>query len=194
MALESSEVRSFGFGHVYIADVGSTEPANISAEVDPDAGWIELGHISDAGPRFSFGKGRSAVPSWQSFPDPVRNLKAAAATTCSFDLLQWNRYTLPLALGGGTWAESGGMYTFTPADAADVNEKALIVEATDDVYNYRFIFRRTENQANVDFAWTGSALAPLPIQSTILTPDGTGTAPYIIQSDDPNIGAAEAAS
>ena len=185
MALDSTEVRSFGFGHVYIADVGTTEPANIDAAVP--AGWTELGHISDAGPRFSFGKSRSPQTSWQSFPDPVRNLKGAAATTVSFDLLQWNSANLMLALGGGIFLSDGaGMFTYTPPESTVSNEKALIIEATDDEANYRWIFRRTENQANVDFAWTGTALAPLPIVSTVLAAPGESPN-YIIQTDDENI-------
>ena len=184
MALDTTEVRSFGFGHVYIADVGETEPADISEAVP--AGWTELGHVSDAGPRFSFGKARSPQVSWQSFPDPVRNLKGAAATTVSFDLLQWNSDTLMLALGGGTWLQdSAGIYTYTPAASDATNEKALIIEASDDDSDYRWIFRRTENQANVDFSWTGTALAPLPIVSTVLKAD-TGSN-YIIQTNDANI-------
>lgn len=194
MALESSEVRSFGFGHVYTAEPGSVEPANINAPVLASNGWVEHGHISDAGPRFSFGKGRTPVRSWQSYPEAVRNLKAEAVTTVSYDLLQWNRHTIPLALGGGSWTSDGaGLFTFTPADASENNERALIVEAVDDGYNYRFIFRKTENQANVDFAWTGTALAPLPIVATALAADGNLT-PYIIQTDDPNAGIDEASS
>lgn len=190
MTIDATEVRSFGFGHVYTAPVGSAEPANIAAAVDTDV-WTEHGHISDAGPRFSFGKGRSPQTSWQSFPDPVRNLKAAATTTVSFDLLQWNSANLMIALGGGIFLPDGsGGYTYTPADSSDVNERALIVEATDDEANYRFIFRRTENQANVDFGWTGTALAPLPIVSTVLAAPGGVSHPYIIQTDDENISVA----
>lgn len=184
MALESSEVRSFGFGHVYIAPVGTTEPANINAAVSGD--WVELGHVSDAGPRFSFGKGRTPVRSWQSYPEPVRNLKAESVTTVSFDLLQWNGDTLSLALGGGSWSATGtGLFQYEPADASENNEVALIVEATDDEFDWRFIFRKTENQANVDFGWTGTALAPLPIVSTVLAADGD-LKPYKIQTNDPN--------
>lgn len=185
MALVSSEVRSFGFGHVYIADVGATEPTNIDAAVG--VSWTEIGHVSDAGPRFSFGKGRTPVRSWQSYPEPVRNLKAESVSSVSYDLLQWNADTLSLALGGGVWTEpTADNFVFTPANASENNEKALIVEALDDGYKYRFIYRKTENQANVEFAWTGTALAPLPIVSTVLAADGELT-PYIIQTDDPNV-------
>lgn len=187
MALTASEVRSFGFGHIYAAPVGTTEPAEIDDPVDT-GDWTELGHGSDTGPRFSFGKARTPVSSWQSFPNAVRNLKGAAATTVSYDLLQWNAETIAYALGdSGSWTDSGGgLYTYEPGDPGDVDERAIIVEATDGDCNYRFIFRRTENQANVDFAWTGSALAPLPVVATVLTPDGEDK-PYIIQTDDPAI-------
>lgn len=189
MALTASEVRSFGFGHVYAAPVGSTEPVEIDDAVDTNV-WTELGHGSDAGPRFSFGKARTPVSSWQSFPNAVRNLKGAAATTVSYDLLQWNAETIAYALGdSGSWTDSGGgLYTYEPGDPGDVDERAIIVEATDGDCNYRFIFRRTENQANVDFAWTGSALAPLPVVATLLVPDGDEKS-YVIQSDDPALAA-----
>lgn len=189
MALTASEVRSFPFGHVYAAPVGSTEPVSIAADVDTNV-WTELGHLSDAGPRFSHGKARTAVSSWQSFPDAVRNLKGAAATTVSFDLLQWNAANLAYALGdSGEWVDAGGgLYTYEPGDPGDVDERAVIVEAVDGEYKYRFIYRRTENQANVDFGFTGSTLAPLPIVATLLVPDGE-TKRYAIQSDDPALAA-----
>jgi hypothetical protein len=197
MALDATEVRSFGFGHGYVADVGAVEPATITAPVDLGEGWVELGHITDAGPRFSFGKSRTPISSWQAGGDPVRILKGAAATTVSYDLEQWNRWNLPLALGdSGTWAESApssGLWTYTPGEKSDVDERALIIEASDGVYDYRFIFRRTENQANVDFAFTGTALAPLPVVATVLQGPG-GLKPYIIQTNDPNISVANASA
>lgn len=190
MTLDSTEVRSFASGsngHVYAAPVGTVEPADISEAVS--GSWTELGHISDAGPRFSFGKNRTPVQSWQSHPDPVRTLKDAAVTTISYDLLQWNAHNVALAVGGGSWTEdSSGIWTFTPADADHTVEQALIIEGQDgDAEKWRFIFRRTENQAAVDFAWTGTALSPLPIQSTVLTPDGTER--FIIQTNSAAISA-----
>ena len=186
MALTATEVRSFGFGHVYVAPVGTAPPASLSTAVDTDD-WTEVGHISDAGPRFSFGKSRSPVSSWQSFPDPVANLKGAAPSTVSYDLLQWNGANIAYALGdSGEWADDGGGdYSYEPGEVGEVDERALIVEATDGEFNYRWIFPRTENQANVDFALTGSALAPLPVVATILKPD-TGKS-FGIQTDDPAV-------
>lgn len=197
MAQESSEVRSFGTGKVYVNEnlTAGFIPSQLSDPIRRADGWVELGHISDAGPQFSFGKARTPVRSWQSYPNPVRNLRGESITTVTFTLMQWNRFTVPLSLGGGTWTEDGGgEFTFTPVDAGAVDERAVIVEGTDD-YTYRFIFFKAENQANTDFAWTGTTTAPLPVQMTVLSPDASVSAvPYIIQTDDPNVAVAEAAS
>jgi hypothetical protein len=194
MAEEAAEVRSYGSGHLYVAPTGATVPTDVSTNPTHAAGWVELGHISDAGPRFSFGKARNPVSSWQSFPLPVRNLKAAAPSTVSYDLLQWNMNTFSLAMGGGTWSDVGGSgRKFVPADASDTNEKALIADLLDGDYTYRFVFYRTENQAATDFAATGSALAPLAVVSTIMSPDD-GSTPWAFFSDDPNFSVAQAAS
>lgn len=197
MALDPTEVRSFPFGHIYIAPVGTGEPATIDASVNLALGWIELGHISDAGPRPSFGKAKTPVGSWQSKGKPVRNLNADAPTSVAFDLLQWNRWTIPYALGdSGTWTEStpsSGLWSYEPAEDGSVDERALIIEATDGVYKYRFIYRRTENQANVDTAFTGNALSPLPIVASVLE-GPSGTKAYKIQTNDPNITVANASA
>lgn len=197
MALDTSEVRSFPFGHVYVAPVGTAEPATIDAPVSLAEGWLEMGHGAEDGPKFSFGKTRTPVASWQSGGLPVRNLKGAAPTTVGYSLLQWNRWTIPYALGdSGTWTESApssGLWTYTPGATSDVDERALIVEATDGTVKYRYIFRKTENQAATEFAFTGTALSPLPILATVLEADG-GAKPYIIQTNDPQISEAEASA
>ena len=41
MALTATEVRSFGFGHVYVAPVGTAEPAEINVPVDTDD-WTDV--------------------------------------------------------------------------------------------------------------------------------------------------------
>lgn len=182
--LDPDEVRSLGTGTLYIAEVGATEPATYSDPFD-DAEWFECGHLSDAGPRFSFGKARTDVRSWQSYPDPVRTLKGESINTIAADLLQWNRDNITYALGGGAWTDDGGGdFTFEPADASADNIKAVAVEGIDGEYGYRFIFRRTETRANVDFAFTPTALAPLPIQATVLAAP-TGLKPWIFQTNDP---------
>lgn len=198
MAQESSEVRSFGTGKVYVNEnlTAGFMPEDVSTPLSRANGWVELGHLSDAGPQFSFGKSRTPVRSWQSYPNPVRNLRGESITTVTFTLLQWNRFTVPLSLGGGTWADlGGGEYRFDPADSGATDERAVVIEGTDDDYTYRFLFYKAENQAATEFAWTGTTAAPLPVQMTVLQPDASvSSLPYRIFTDDPNAAIAEAAS
>ena len=192
MTQESSEVRAFGTGRVLVAAVGGTEPADITANFS-HAVWTELGHLSEAGPQFSFGKARNPVVSWQSFPRPVRNLKGASPETVKFDLLQWNRHSIQLAFGGGTWStDTTGAYRFTPPADEDVDYRALAVELVDGDYTYRFLFRKVENQAPANFAAVATGLSPFPIEAVVLEPDSGS--PWVIQTDDPNTTTAEAAS
>lgn len=182
--LNPEEVRSFGTGTIYVGEVGATEPVDIDAAPDTDE-WVAVGHISDAGPRFSFGKSRTQFRSWQSYPDPVRSVAGESTTTVAFDLLQWNAENLAYALGGGEFTtDDTGAYSFEPADASADNERALIIEGTDGDATYRFIFRRTDVQSAVEFAFTPTALAPLAISATVLAAP-SGARPYAFQTDDP---------
>ncbi len=193
MTLESSETRAFTTGHVYYAPLGTAYPADITTSFSHAAGWFEAGHLSDAGPQFSFGKARNPVTSWQSFPRPVRNLKGAAVESVKFDLLQWNRNSIQLAFGGGTWStDTTGAYRFTPPDDEDVDYRALGIELVDGDYTYRFLAQKVENQAPTAFSAVATGLSPLPIEAVILEPDSG--APWVIQTNDPNATSAEAAS
>jgi hypothetical protein len=183
MALTPTQARTFSFGHVYAAPVGTAEPTNISAVVDTDD-WTELGHISDAGPRFSLGRTTTPKYSWQSFPEPVRVLTGASVKQVSYDLLQWGRESIITALGGAFTGTTPN-FVYTPDGIPP--ERALILELVDGTAKWRWIVRRTVNQAPFDFAATSTELAPIPIQSVFLQPDddaGSPVAPYIIQTND----------
>jgi hypothetical protein len=184
MALDAEEVRSFGNVTIYVGDVGATEPADLTTTPD-ESEWFEVGHTSDEGVSFSFGKARTPFRSHQSYPQPVRVVKGEAVTTVGVSLLQWNAANLAYALGGGEWTEdNSGEFTFTPANASVDNEKALIIDAFDGDITSRWIFRRTEVQSNVDFTASPTALAPLPISAVVLAAPGEAD-DYNFITDDP---------
>lgn len=193
MALDSTEVRSYGSGSFYTAPVGSTIPTDVSTTPQRANGWIEHGHLTDAGPRFSFGKARQGVQSWQSFPDDVRLLKSAAPTTVAADLLQWNRFSFEDAFGGGTWSDLGmGQFKYVPPATTDTHERAVICDMVDGDYTYRFVFPRMDNIAATEFSGQGSALSALTTQWSLLVPASGNR--WECYTDDPNAGAAQAAS
>lgn len=124
MALEADEVFIAGAGHVYVADVGATEPTDTTTPWD--AGWAELGYTTDDGVTITPGRTIVDIPAWQS-RYPVRRLVTAESFEAAFSLLQWNQDTIALAFGGGAWV--GDVYT--PPAAGSVDERALGIEAVD---------------------------------------------------------------
>src|SRR5574343_1724916 len=187
MTLAADQIRSFAgdAGGVYVADVGTAEPADADAALG--AGWTHLGHIPEDSIKIALGKARTPLVTWQSFPHAARNLKAAATSTIAFGLEQWNPDTLDVALGGGSWTTDGsGLYTYTPPADTETNEKAIAIEGYDGDTFYRFIFRRTENEAGVEIGWSGTTAAALPTVMTMLKPDGDEDN-FIIQVADANI-------
>ena len=192
MAQESSEIRVNATGSVYVAPVGTAFPTNISAAVSPLAGWVELGYLTEEGPRLSFGRESTDLLAWQS-ADAVRVLTTSRPKSISFDLMQHNRHTLMLALGGGTVTEpTPGNFLFTPADDAEIYQRALIVELEDGEFNYRYCFSKTEQDGAVEFAAVRTNSTNFAMSMKVLAPD-TGTS-YIVQSDDPNLSLLEAGS
>jgi len=184
MAFESEEVRAFGTGHVYVADVGTAMPADIGATIPTS--WIDLGYTDEQGPRFNFGRTVNEVPAWQSY-DPVRVLITAVPKTVAFDLLQTNKHTLQLALGGGDVTEGAPFeFSYEPPDESFVDERALIITGEDGDYTYRFCFHKVLNQSGVEFPFVRGAPTKLAIEVKVLAAGG-GNKPYFIQTDDPNI-------
>lgn len=187
MAFDSDEVRVTGTGHVYVADVGTAFPTTVSDPVSHNTGWVELGYCSEEGARFSFGREINNIMAWQAF-DPIRKVVTAVPKSVSFDLQQWNQHTVKLALGGGTVTEPAtDNYQYEPPDESYLDERALIVEGIDGDYTYRFCYRKALNESGVDFAFVRSDPVLFPITMGILAADD-GAKPFLIQTNDPNIG------
>lgn len=187
MSLEGEEVRVTGTGHVYVAEVGTAFPTDITDAVQDTDGWVELGYVSEEGARFSFGREVNNIMGWQAF-DPIRKVVTAVPKSIAFDLMQWNQFTVKLALGGGTVTEpSPGAYQYEPPDESFLDDRALIVEGIDGDYTYRFCYRKALNETGVDFAFVRSDPVLFPITMGVQAADG-GEKPFILQTDDPNIG------
>lgn len=181
MALDPTQIRSWGGdqGGVYVADVGATEPA---ADEALNGEWTHLGHVSDDSVKAILNRAREGLITWQSHPYTARNLRTAASSTVQFSLEQWNRDTIGLALGDGTWTEDAtGFYTFEPPAETDTNEKAIAIEAYDGDDFARLIFRRTDNEAATEVTFSAAKSSPFAITMTILAPPEGVDRPYILQ-------------
>lgn len=188
--LEAEEVVVTGLGGVYVAPLDTPFPADISSPIGSP--WVGLGYVAENGARFSFGRDINEIMAWQSF-DPLRLVVTRVPKSIAFDLMQWNQNTVKLALGGGTVTGSSPNFAYEPPDEDFVDERALIVEGQDKGYTYRFCYRRAINYEGVDFAFVRSDPVQFPISMRILA--AGAVKPWLLQTDDPNIGdLAEAAS
>lgn len=174
MALTAEEVFVAGGGHVYIADIGATEPTDTTTPWD--SAWAELGYTTDAGVTITPGQTITDIPAWQS-RYPVRRIVTAETFDVAFGLLQWNQDTLSLAFRGGEWI--GDVYT--PGAAGVVDERALGIEAIDGDKITRIIIPRgmVTDVGGINLVRTGAN--PLPITFSALADDSGD--PFTIIAD-----------
>lgn len=173
MALTADEVFVAGGGHVYVADLGATEPTDTTTPWDAD--WVELGYTTDAGVTITPGQTITDIPAWQS-RYPVRRIVTAETFDVAFGLLQWNQDTLSLAFRGGSWV--GDVYT--PGAAGVVDERALGIEAIDGDKITRIIIPRgmVTDVGGINLVRTGGN--PLPLTFSALASDSD---PFTIIAD-----------
>jgi hypothetical protein len=181
MANNASEVVVASGGKVYIAPVGTAEPNGPTDALN--AAYKDLGYISEDGISASFGVTVEDVNAFQSLL-PIRRVVTGRSADMSFTCRQWNADTFSLALGGGSFEESGGNYLFFPPENDDaLAENAVVIQWNDGTKNYRLVIRRAVVVENVETTIVRNAAADLPITLSVLGSDSTD-AWYLITDDD----------
>lgn len=161
MPNSASQIVVGGSGTIYVAPVGSTAPTDSSTALA--AAWLDLGYISEDGVTCTFGKTTEAIRAWQSLY-PVRRIATEATMTLSFSMRQWNKTSLPLALGGGTLTTvTAGKFKYVPASPDTIDQRALIVAWSDGTKTYRLYVPTGMVVDNVEMNITRSNSADLPI-------------------------------
>lgn len=182
MAKDATRVRVALTGSIWVADEGTTIPADV--EKAPGAGFTDLGYTSEDGVTFTIGRETTDIAGWQT-RDPLRRLLTAEPKTVAFTLRQLERATL-LSTLGGTVTETGtgtGLYRWEP-DEGEIPTKVLLIDFEDGDYRYRFGFRRAQNLAAVEMQLVGNAAVDLPNEWSALAAGGT-TKSWFIDTNDP---------
>lgn len=181
MANDANEVVVGSGGKIYIAPVGTPEPNTPTEALN--AAYKDLGYISEDGVTASFGVTVEDINAFQSLL-PIRRVVTGRTADISFVLRQWNADTFSLALGGGSFDETGGNYIFYPPENdAALAENAVIIEWNDGSKNYRLIIRRAVVVESVETQIVRNAAADLPVTLSILGSD-TQDAWYLFTDDD----------
>jgi hypothetical protein len=177
MALDGTQVRVAGAGHVYVAPPGTVAPADINTALT--TAWTDLGYVTEEGVSFTFGRETEDLNAWQA--DKVRVLTLRAPKNVEYALMQTNSKTLVTALGGGAWEDDGsGSFTFTPPRDDENAVHSMVIEFTDGDISYRYYFPRVQVEGEVSFTLTRSGAVTYPINFGVLA----ATPPYTIFSND----------
>lgn len=184
MGNDSDQIVIGANGSIHVAPVGTTVPANIAAVWG--TGWEDLGYASPDGVTLTDSKSLNTVDVWQSFYPARRNV-TSRDLTAKFVLRQWNRTTVSLGFGGGTFTEDGapgsGHFRYVPPSPETIDDRMLGVEWKDGTKTYRLIIVRGMVTDNVETKIARSDPSDLPITFGILGEDGVD--PWYLLTDDP---------
>lgn len=181
MAIDATEVRVAGAGHVYAAPAGTAMPADLEAL---PVAWVDLGYVTEDGVTFSFSRETTDLNAWQG--SKLRVLTTAEPATCAFALMQTNEDVLPVVFGGGSVVESGSagdeVFTFTPPEEGVNTERALVIEFSDgDDITYRYCIKRAQIEGSVEFTLVKTGALTYPLTFGVLA----AKPKFTIVSNDP---------
>ena len=179
--LQASNVVVAGTGAVNVAPEGTALPADLVTPLP--AAWVNIGYISEDGATFTISRDTEDIMAWQS-SEAVRVLVTAEPKTIAFELREFDRESIALALQGGSFAGATSPYTYTPPAAGTVDVRAMVVDGIDGDYTFRFCFPRVQVQGDVEWALQRTDAVRLPLEFAVLA----AATPWTIISDHPGFG------
>jgi len=174
-----------GTGAVSVAPDGTALPADLVTPLPAE--WLDVGYTSEDGVTFTFSREQEEVNAWQ-VSTPVRVLVTNEPITIATELLQFDKTTILLAFRGGDFAGIASPWTYTPPDAGATDVRALVVDAVDGDYAFRFCFPRVQLSEDVETTLVRSDAMRLPLTFNVLAADEK----WQIISDHPGFGEAAA--
>jgi hypothetical protein len=118
------------YGDIFIAPVG-TPPVTITDWDNPPAPWQILGMISEDGASWTPPEeDTSDINTWQSLYSN-RTVTTGLASSMAFALDGWDRVTVPFALGGGSFEETGDSVIYHPPGPGESESKAIFLKVLD---------------------------------------------------------------
>lgn len=184
MPQNSDSIVIAGSGSVHVALLGTALPTDVSTALA--AAFVDLGYINGEGASFKDAKTKEPVPVWQSFY-AVKYTVTDASASLAFTLRQWDRYTVPLAFGGGAIAETSvgsGVFRYEPPAPEVIDERALVLTWRADESTFRLVVPRVMVTEGVDTKLVRTAPSDLPITVGVLGTDGVK--PWALLTDHPS--------
>ncbi|MEV4179943.1 hypothetical protein AB0J28_00670 [Streptosporangium canum] len=149
MARGKPEAIALGPGYLYVAVLGTAEPADLTtpwASVSPN--WIHLGYTNE-GSEFTYELSSEDVEVAEEL-DPVATALTGRNMGLGFALAQITATNLKYAMNGGTITAGTGIVTFEPPDLGEEVSVMLGFESED--HEERWVYRQCLNQGNIGVA------------------------------------------
>lgn len=181
MAVGTVENISLGPGVLYVAQVGSSEPSDLSTAWA--AAWKRIGY-TDKGTEVHIEISRDPVEVAEEL-DPVLYATTSRAIKVSFAMAELTARNLKIALNGGTISTAAGVTSFEPPDSGAEGSLALGWQSDDG--QERWIFRKCSQSGKVAIGRAkGSDKATIPVEMSV--EKVTGLAPFRVLLKDSRSG------
>lgn len=184
MATNAGNITVADGGTLYVGAVDATAP---DSEVSVlDAGFTDVGFISEDGVTSTFGKTKSGYKAWQSHGFDVKRLVTEVTSTMAFTLMEWTATSLELALSANVTEPTSGHFLIEPRDPSDgPDQRSIVLDFEDgEGNNWRWYAPVAEVEGDVSAQLQRSTFAGLPLTVTALAQSGD-TKPWQWFSDSP---------
>ena len=176
MAIDTTEVRVAGAGHVYVAPEGTDLPIDVDTELTDE--WVDLGYVTTDGVTFTYGRETEDLDAWQG--DKIRVLSSREPMTVAYSLMQTSADVMVVAMGGGEIVDNGGTYVYTPETGVNL-VRAQVIEFDDGGIIYRYCIPKSQIEGDVSYTLTREGALTYPLTFGVLD----DTPKYQIISNDP---------
>lgn len=157
-----------GAGVLYVAPIGTTEPANASSSL-PSA-WREVGW-TDQGSAIDIAYSNEGIPVAEEFY-PVKYVTTGVEISVGFAMKQMTRRNLALALNLGANVANDASVLNPP----DPGEEVRVMIVLDTEEGARYLFRKAIQGGSVNIARQKAPnVALLPVQFRVEHPGGEAT-------------------
>ena len=157
------------YGDVYTAPAGTAAPTDLDT---PPAPWVKLGLVSEDGATWTLPtEETSDIGSWQT-QFPVRRVTTSMDTSVAFALMEWDRDTIPFAVGGGTFTDGLEVVTFHPPKAGEAESKAIFIYVKDGTIEFGIYYPqgRVTDRGEANFRKDEAALLNLTFSIEVSDP------------------------
>lgn len=193
MPIKTNEQPIVGaYGDVYSADVGTAIPVDLAA---PGAAWTKLGMVSEDGVSWTPPEEETEdIKIWQS-PYPKRTVTTGLTSSVTFALDEWDRESIPFALGGGLFTDQGTNVVYSPPAPGESEMKALYVYVKDGDVKMGIYFAKGRVVSRDDSVFKPDEAALLNVEFGLLVEEGSDPYNLVFESGTfPPAGGAVAAT